>query len=157
KWFEDFLQSYPGAILITCHDRDFLDRVVTKTFELELGKLYSYPGNYSAFLPQKEHRLSVHQASFEGQQKKLTEMQDFVDRNRASAATAARAQSRLKAMDKMDRIDAPQTDNARLRIKLPEPPRSGQVVAKLESIGFAYDTKVVYNSLDLEIERGDHI
>jgi ATP-binding cassette, subfamily F, member 3 len=157
KWFEDFLQSYPGAILITCHDRDFLDRVVTKTFELELGKLYSYPGNYSAFLPQKEHRLTVHQASFDGQQKKLKQMQNFVDRNRANAATASRAQSRLKAMDKMDRIDAPQTDNATLRIKLPEPPRSGQVVAKLEGIGFAYGTKVVYSQLDLEIERGDHV
>lgn len=157
KWFEDFLQSYPGAILITCHDRDFLDRVVTKTFELELGKLYTYPGNYSDFLPQKEHRLSVHQASFEGQQKKLKQMQDFVDRNRANAATAARAQSRLKAMDKMERIEAPQTDNATLRIKLPEPPRSGQVVAKLDDIGFAYGTKVVYSGLSLEIERGDHI
>ncbi len=157
KWFEDFLQNYPGAILITCHDRDFLDRVITKTFELELGKLYSYPGNYSAFLPQKEHRINVHQASFEGQQKKLKQMQDFVDRNRANAATAARAQSRLKAMDKIERIDAPQTDNATLRIRLPEPPRSGQVVAKLEDIGFNYGPKVVYSSLDLEIERGDHV
>src|SRR4051794_4331850 len=86
KWFEDFLQSYAGAILITCHDRDFLDRVITKTFELELGKLFSYPGNYTAYLPQKDHRLAVHQASFDGQQKKIREMQDFVDRNRANAA-----------------------------------------------------------------------
>jgi ATP-binding cassette, subfamily F, member 3 len=157
KWFEDFLQSYPGAILITCHDRDFLDRVITKTFELELGNLFSYPGNYSAFLPQKEHRLAVHQASFDGQQKKLKQMQDFVDRNRANAATASRAQSRLKAIEKMDRIDAPQTDNSALRIKLPDPPRSGQVVAKLKDLGFAYGTKVVYSGLDLEIDRGDHV
>ena len=135
KWFEEFLQSYPGAILITCHDRDFLDRVITKTFELELGKLYTYPGNYSAHLPQKEHRLAVHQASFDSQQKKIHQMQDFVDRNRANAATASRAQSRLKAIEKMDRIDAPQTDNSTLRIKLPEPPRSGQVVAKLDDVG----------------------
>jgi ATP-binding cassette subfamily F protein 3 len=157
KWFEDFLQSYPGAILITCHDRDFLDRVITKTFELELGKLFAYPGNYSAFLPQKEQRLAVHQASFDGQQKKLKQMQEFVDRNRARASSASRAQSRLKAMDKMERIDAPQTDNSTMRIKLPEPPRSGQIVAKLENIGFAYGTKVVYGSLDLELERGDHV
>jgi ATP-binding cassette subfamily F protein 3 len=157
KWFEDFLQSYPGAILITCHDRDFLDRVITKTFELELGKLYAYPGNYSAYLPQKEHRLAVHQASFDGQQKKLKQMQDFVDRNRANAATAARAQSRLKAIEKMERIDAPQTDNSTLRIKLPEPPRSGQVVAKLRDVGFAYGPKVVYSGLDLDLERGDHV
>ncbi len=157
KWFEDFLQSYSGAILITCHDRDFLDRVITKTFELELGKLYSYPGNYSAYLPQKEHRLAVHQASFDGQQKKIREMQDFVDRNRANAATASRAQSRLKAIEKMERIDAPQTDNSALRIKLPEPPRSGHVVAKLRDVGFAYGTKVVYGGLDLDLERGDHV
>ncbi len=157
KWFEDFLQSYPGAILITCHDRDFLDRVITKTFELELGKLYTYPGNYSDYIPQKEHRLAVHQASFDGQQKKLKQMQDFVDRNRANAATASRAQSRIKAIEKMDRIDAPQTDNAALRIKLPEPPRSGQVVAKLQGVGFAYGTKLVYSHLDLEIDRGDHV
>src|SRR6516165_121831 len=71
KWFEEFLRGYAGAILITCHDRDFLDRVITKTFELELGKLYNYPGNYSAHLPQKEHRLAVHQESFDAQQKKI--------------------------------------------------------------------------------------
>jgi len=157
KWFEDFLQSYSGAILITCHDRDFLDRVITKTFELDMGKLYTYPGNYSAHLPQKEHRLAVHQASFEGQQKKLRQMQDFVDRNRANAATAARAQSRLKAIDKMERIEAPQTDTSTMRIKLPDPPRSGQVVAKLSKIGFSYGEKTVYNSLDLEIDRGDRV
>ena len=157
KWFETFLQNYPGAILITCHDRDFLDRVINKTFELELGKLYAYPGNYTEFLPQKEHRLTVHQASFDGQQKKIKQMQDFVDRNRANAATASRAQSRLKALDKMDRIEAPKTDNSTLRIKLPEPPRSGQVVAKLDQLGFAYGTKVVYAGLDLEIQRGDKV
>jgi ATP-binding cassette, subfamily F, member 3 len=157
KWFESFLQSYPGAILITCHDRDFLDRVITKTFEIELGKLYTYPGNYSAHVPQKEHRLAVHQSSFDSQKKKIKQMQDFVDRNRANASTAARAQSRMKAIEKMDRIDAPQTDNSSLRIRLPEPPRSGQVVAKLENLGFSYGTKVVYSGLDLEIERGDRV
>ncbi|WP_165250486.1 ABC-F family ATP-binding cassette domain-containing protein [Paludisphaera soli] len=157
KWFEDFLRSYPGAILITCHDRDFLDRVITKTFELELGKLYSYPGNYSAHIPQKEHRLAVHQASFDTQQKKLKQMQDFVDRNRANAATASRAQSRLKAMDKVERIDAPRSDNATARFRLPEAPRSGQVVAKFADVAFAYGTKVVYSGLDLEIERGDKV
>jgi ATP-binding cassette subfamily F protein 3 len=157
KWFEEFLRSYPGAILITCHDRDFLDRVITKTFELDLGKLHAYPGNYSAHIPQKEHRLAVHQASFDSQRKKIRQMQDFVDRNRANAATAARAQSRLKAIEKMDRIDAPQTDTSALRIKLPEPPRSGQLVAKLEDVTFAYGTKIVYRGLDLEIERGDRV
>ncbi len=160
KWFEEFLRGYSGAILITCHDRDFLDRVITKTFELELGSLHMYSGNYSAYIPQKEHRLAVHQASFDGQQKKLKQMQDFVDRNRANAATASRAQSRLKAIEKMkseEKIEAPQTDNSALRIKLPEPPRSGQVVAKLVDVSFAYGTKVVYSGMDLEIERGDKV
>jgi len=157
KWFEEFLQGYDGAILITCHDRDFLDRVINRTVELELGKLYSYAGNYSDHIPQREHRLTVHQASFDGQQKKLKAMQDFVDRNRANAATAARAQSRLKAMDKMDRIAAPKTDNSAVRIKLPEPPRSGHVVAKLENIDFAYGTKIVYRGMNVAIERGDKV
>ncbi len=157
KWFEDFLRSYPGAILITCHDRDFLDRVINKTFELEMGKLHAYSGNYSAYLPQKDHRLSIQQAMFEGQQKKIKEMQDFVDRNKARASTASRAQSRMKAIEKIDRVEAPQTDNSSMRIRLPEPPRSGQVVAKLDDIGFAYGTKVVYSRLDLEIQRGDRV
>jgi ATP-binding cassette subfamily F protein 3 len=157
KWFESFLQSYPGAILITCHDRDFLDRVITKTFEIDAGKLYTYPGNYSAHIPQKEQRLAVQQSSFEGQQKKIRQMQDFVDRNRANAATAARAQSRKKAIEKMERIDAPRTDTSTMRIKLPDPPRSGQVVAKLEQLGFAYGSKVVYSGLELQIERGDRV
>jgi ATP-binding cassette subfamily F protein 3 len=155
KWFEEFLRSYPGAILITCHDRDFLDRVISKTFELDMGKLHAYTGNYSAHIPQKAHRLAVQQASFDTQQKKIRQMQDFVDRNRANAATAARAQSRLKAIDKMERLESPQTDGSTLRIKLPEPPRSGQLVAKLNDLTFAYGTKVVYRGLNLEIERGD--
>jgi len=157
KWFEDFLRSYPGAILITCHDRDFLDRVINKTFELEMGKLHAYTGNYSAYLPQKDHRLSIQQAMYEGQQKKIKEMQDFVDRNKARASTASRAQSRMKAIDKIDRVDAPQTDTSTMRIRLPEPPRSGQVVAKLNDVGFAYGTKVVYSRLDLEVQRGDRV
>jgi ATP-binding cassette subfamily F protein 3 len=157
KWFEAFLQTYPGAILITCHDRDFLDRVITRTFEIDLGKIHAYPGNYSAHLPQKEHRLAVHQSSFDAQQKKIRQMKDFVDRNRANASTAARAQSRLKAIEKMDRIEAPQTDTSSLRIRLPEPPRSGQVVAKLDGLGFSYGSKVVYAGLDLEIQRGDKV
>jgi ATP-binding cassette, subfamily F, member 3 len=157
KWFEDFLRGYPGAILITCHDRDFLDRVITKTFELEMGKLHMYSGNYSAYLPQKDHRISIQQAAFDGQQKKIKEMQDFVDRNKARASTASRAQSRLKAIDKIDRVEAPQTDSSTMRIKLPEPPRSGQVVAKLEDVGFAYGTKMVYSRLDLEVQRGERV
>ncbi len=157
KWFEDFLQSYPGAILITCHDRDFLDRVITKTFELEFGKLYSYPGNYSAYIPQKVQRIAIQQSSFDGQQKKIKEMQDFVDRNKARASTASRAQSRLKAIEKIERIDAPQTDTSTMRIKLPDPPRSGQVVAKLDNLGFAYGQKVVYANLSLEVQRGDKV
>jgi len=157
KWFEDFLRSYPGAILITCHDRDFLDRVINKTFELEMGKLHAYTGNYSAYLPQKDHRLSIQQSMYDGQQKKIKEMQDFVDRNKARASTASRAQSRMKAIDKIDRVEAPQTDTSAMRIRLPEPPRSGQVVAKLADIGFAYGTKVVYSRLDLEIQRGERV
>ncbi len=157
KWFEDFLRSYPGAILITCHDRDFLDRVINKTFELEMGKLHAYTGNYSAYLPQKDHRLSIQQSMYDGQQKKIKEMQDFVDRNKARASTASRAQSRMKAIDKIDRVEAPQTDTSAMRIRLPEPPRSGQIVAKLADIGFAYGTKVVYSRLDLEIQRGERV
>ena len=157
KWFEDFLRSYPGAILITCHDRDFLDRVVNKTFELELGKLHAYPGNYTAHLALREHRLLIHQASYDGQQKKLKQMDEFVNRNRARASTASRAQSTIKAMGRMERVEAPQSDNSAMRIRLPEPPRSGQSVAKLEKLGFSYGTKVVYANLDLEIERGDRV
>ena len=157
KWFEDFLRSYAGAILITCHDRDFLDRVINKTFELEMGKLHMYGGNYSAYLPQKDHRISIQQAAFEGQQKKIKEMQDFVDRNKARASTASRAQSRLKAIERIDRVEAPQTDSSTMRIKLPDPPRSGQIVAKLDNIGFAYGTKIVYSRLDLEIQRGERV
>ena len=119
--------------------------------------MFSYPGNYSKFIPQKEARISIQQASFDGQQKKIKEMQDFVDRNKARASTASRAQSRAKAIEKIDRVEAPRIDSSTMRIKLPEPPRSGQVVAKLESVGFAYGQKVVYSNLSLEIQRGDKV
>ena len=108
KWFESFLQSYPGAILITCHDRDFLDRVITKTFELELGQTLRLPWQLLGLPPPRRNTgwRSISRP-FDSQQKKIRQMQDFVDRNRANAATASRAQSRLKAIEKMDRIDAP--------------------------------------------------
>ena len=158
KWFEDFLRSYPGAILITCHDRDFLDRVITKTFELEMGKLHMYSGNYSAYLPQKEHRISIQQASFDGQQKKLKEMQDFVDRNKARASTASRAQSRMKAMgpDGAGR-GPPDRQTPRCESACPSPPGAARPSPSSRTSASPTARRSSIPGSTLELERGDRI
>ncbi len=157
KWFEDFLQSYPGAILITCHDRDFLDRVITKTFELELGNLFTLSRQLLR-VPPPEGPPAGRASGLVRRPAEEAQADAGLRRPQPRQCRDGRpAQSRIKAIEKMERIDAPQTDNSSMRIKMPEPPRSGQVVAKLRDVGFAYGPKVVYSGLDLDLERGDHV
>ncbi len=156
KWFEDFLQSYSGAILITCHDRDFLDRVITKTFELDMGKLHTYPGNYSAHLPQKDHRLAVQQASFDGQQKMRPDAglrrpqpgQRLDGRPGTEPDEGHRKDGSDRGPANRHRDDADQA--AGTAAKRPGGRQTEQARVLLWE-------KKVYDGLDLEIDRGDRV
>jgi ATP-binding cassette subfamily F protein 3 len=161
-WLEDYLKSYPGTVIIVSHDRYFLDRMVTTIAEMNRGRLEHYDGNYSYYLEEREERRAQWRAAYENQQRKIKEIQDFIDRFRYNASKAAQVQSRIKKLEKMDRIPPPPSEDERIAFRFPEPPRSGQVVLELSSFSKTYDSadgpiKVFDDADPLTVARGDKI
>jgi ATP-binding cassette subfamily F protein 3 len=156
-WFQNYLNNYPGAILMISHDRAFLNALVENIIEIRNHQLHHYRGNYDEFLVQKKARAEQHLASYKNQQAEIQRLQEFADRFRAKASKASQAQSKLKQIERMEKIEAPEDNERRIHIKFPQPPRSGQRVMTLDKIHFAYDTLVVYRGIDLEIEKGQRV
>jgi len=156
-WFQGYLQGYPGAILVISHDREFLNSLVGSIVEIRQSKLMRYRGNYDEFLVQREASEAQLLSAYKNQQREIAHMMDFVNRFRAKASKAAQAQSKLKAVERMDKIEAPVDDNAKVSFSFPQPQRSGQRVIRLEGIHQAYGQNVVYRGLDFEAERGQRI
>ena len=156
-WFQGYLQGYPGAILVISHDREFLNSLVGSIVEIRQSKLMRYRGNYDEFLIQREASEAQLLSAYKNQQREIAHMMDFVNRFRAKASKAAQAQSKLKAVERMDKIEAPIDDNAKVSFSFPQPQRSGQRVIRLEGIHQAYGQNVVYRGLDFESERGQRI
>jgi len=156
-WFQGYLQGYPGAILVISHDREFLNSLVGSIVEIRQSKLMRYRGNYDEFLVQREASEAQLLSAYKNQQREIAHMMDFVTRFRAKASKAAQAQSKLKAVERMDKIEAPIDDNAKVSFSFPQPQRSGQRVIRLEGIHQAYGQNVVYRGLDFEAERGQRI
>ncbi len=156
-WFQGYLQGYPGAILVISHDREFLNSLVGSIVEIRQSKLMRYRGNYDEFLIQREASEAQLLSAYKNQQREIAHMMDFVNRFRAKASKAAQAQSKLKAVERMDKIEAPIDDNAKVSFSFPQPQRSGQRVIRLEGIHQAYGQNVVYSGLDFEAERGQCI
>jgi ATP-binding cassette subfamily F protein 3 len=153
-WFQNYLQSYAGAILMISHDRAFLNALVDSILEIRNRHLHRYRGNYSDYLVQKEERAAQHLAAYKHQQDEIEKLQRFADRFRAKASKASQAQSKLKQIDRMEKIEAPEDSERKIKIKFPQPPRSGHRVITLEKIHHAYDNLVVYRGIDFEVERG---
>ena len=154
-WFQEYLKRrYPGAILMISHDREFLNYLIEGVIELGRQKLTRYRGNYDAYVLEKEAREHQHLAAYENQQKEINKLQDFADRFRAKASKAAQAQSKLKQLDKMERIEAPLGAEKKVAFRFPQPPRSGQRVGTLKDIHFGYEQVPVYEGMNFEIERG---
>ena len=156
-WFQGYLQSYPGAIVVISHDREFLNSLVGSIVEIRQSKLMRYRGDYDEFLVQREAAEQQLMAAYKNQQREIAHMMDFVNRFRAKNTKAAQAQSKLKQIERMDKIEAPTDDNARIKFSFPQPQRSGQRVIKLENIHQAYGQNVVYRGMDFEAERGQRI
>jgi len=156
-WLEQYLVNTPSAMLLISHDRAFLNTAVQRILELEGGHLQEYTGNYDAYLAQKEQRQEILQAAFNNQQDQIRQMERFIERNRVRASTARRAQSRLKTLDKMERIEAPQGDTATIQFTFPEPPRSGKCVLELRHARKSYGDLTIYDGVDLTLERGERI
>ncbi len=158
-WLERYLLNYPGAILMISHDRDFMDSIVESVVEIDpdAAKLISYTGNYSAYLSQRDARYEQQVQAYRNQQKEIEQHQEFIDRFRQIGSKAAQVQSRIKFLEKLERIEKPRAPRKPFRFTFPQPPRSNQKVIELLKVGQAYGEKRVYKDLDLVIERGDRI
>jgi len=156
-WFQNQLKRYPGAILTISHDREFLNAVCDGIAEIAHGKLHRYTGNYEHYLKEKAERETQQLAAYKNQQREIAHLEDFVRRFRAKATKASQAQARLKQLDKMERIEAPESAADTIHFKFPQPGRSGQRVATLEKVDQAYGDHQVYSAIDLKIEKGQRI
>jgi ATP-binding cassette subfamily F protein 3 len=154
-WFQEHLRLYRGAVLVISHDREFLNQLIDSTIELSRGRLNRYRGNYEAYLVQKEARADQQLAAYKNQQKEIASLQAFADRFRAKASKASQAQSKLKQIDRMEKIDAPEAAEKVVgQFKFPQPQRSGQKVITLTGVDHAYGELSVYKGLDFQAERG---
>jgi ATP-binding cassette, subfamily F, member 3 len=153
-WFQNHLIKYRGAIVAISHDRSFLNAICESILEIRNRKLNRYRGNYDDYLEQKSARNEQQWAAYRNQQREIAELQRFIDRFRAKASKAAQAQDRIKQLDRMVRIEAPEPEEATVSFSFPQPERSGQRVITLEGVRQAYGSHVVYERLDLEVERG---
>ena len=155
-WFEQYLNNFKGAVLITSHDRAFLNSVATMVLAIEPGDVVLQKGNYDGYVNAREETLRIKQATAARIEKQIEKQMKFVDRFRSKATKASQVQSRLKALDKIEKIDLPRTTK-RVRYSFPEPPRSGKEVIKLDKLSKSYGDNVVYKKVDLVLDRGDKV
>ncbi|WEQ55996.1 ABC-F family ATP-binding cassette domain-containing protein [Komagataeibacter nataicola] len=151
-WLEQFLAGYDGALLMTSHDRAFMNRVINKVIEIDGGSLTSFSGDYEFYEQQRAQNEKQQQAQFERQQAALAKEISFIERFKARASHAAQVQSRVKKLEKIDRVDPPKRRQA-LSFDFPPPPRSGEDVVKLRGVDKSYGSRVIYHNLDLLIRR----
>src|SRR5215472_6052445 len=156
-WFQDYLKNYPGAILVISHDREFLNQLVGSIVEIRQSKLVRYRGNYDDYLVQREAHEQQLLAAFKHQEREIARLMEFVNRFRAKNTKASQAQSKLKQIGRMERVEAPDNDAPELDFKFPQPQRSGQRVIKLNQIHHAYAENVVYRGVDFQAERGQRV
>ena len=157
EWLEKYLRSLSTPMVIVSHDREFLDRLCTSIVETERGVSTTYLGNYSSYLAQKAEAKAAQGAAFERQQKYIEKQQVFVDRFRASATRSTQAKSREKQLDKIERIEAPDSDVRSLKFHFPPASRSGRVSVQVKDLTHAYGDQILFLGANLEIERGDRV
>jgi len=153
-WFQEYLRNYPGAILMISHDREFMNQLISRVFEIAQSRVSRYRGNYDAYLRERAARQEQQLAAYKNQQKKIESLQLFADRFRAKATKAAQAQSKLKQIERMDKIEAPVVAQKTIAFHWPQPERTGQRVVTLADIHQSYGPVVVYSGLNYNVERG---
>ncbi len=157
QWFQEFLKTYPGAILLISHDREFLNQLIGSVVEIRQNRLIRYRGNYDDHLVQRAAQAEQQLAAYKNQQKKIEQLQRFADRFRAKASKASQAQAKLKQIERMDKIDAPLNEAKTIKFRFPQPARSGLKVITLKDIHHAYGETVVYRDMNFVAERGQRI
>ncbi|MBI5799601.1 MAG: ABC-F family ATP-binding cassette domain-containing protein [Verrucomicrobia bacterium] len=154
-WFQEYLKGYPGGVLMISHDREFLNQLVGSILDIRHGKLTRYRGNYEDYLALRAAKDAQQLSAYKNQQKEIAHLQEFADRFRAKASKAAPAQSKLKQIERMEKIEAPVADDATVGFSFPQPQRSGLKVVSLKEVGFSYGNTPVYRNLDFQAERDD--
>ena len=156
-WLQQYLKNYPGALLMISHDRDFMDELIETVYEIDEEQLISYTGNYTAYLEQRTKRYQQKVQAYRNQNKEIERVQEFIDRFRSVTSKAAQVQSRVKQLEKLKRLPKPIAPRKVFKFNFPQPKRSNQKVIELENIHMAYGEKVIYDNLELTIERGDRM
>jgi ATP-binding cassette subfamily F protein 3 len=157
QWLENFLTTYNGALLLVSHDRAFIDAITSRTIEILIGKIYDYNVNYSKYVELRKERHEQQVRAYENQQKLIQETEDFIDRFRYQATKAIQVQSRIKQLDKLERLEIDLEDNSHLNLKFPPAPRSGSIPLEMEHLSKAYGNHLVLVNINMIINRGEKV
>ena len=157
QWLETFLATRANAVVLVSHDRAVIDAVTTRTIEISLGRIYDYKVNYSRYVQLRAERLEQQRRAFENQQKQIQDTEAFIERFRYKATKSVQVQSRIKQLDKLERVEVDEVDNSRLNLKFPPAPRSGDYPLIFDNVGKSYGDHVVFAHVDFTIKRGDKV
>ena len=157
QWLEMFLSTRANAVVLVSHDRAFIDNVTNRTIEISLGHIYDYRVNYSKYVQLRAERLEQQQRAFENQQKQIQDTEAFIERFRYKATKSVQVQSRIKQLEKIERIEVDEVDNSRLRLRFPPAPRSGDYPVIAKNMGKSYGDHVVFAHADFTIKRGEKV
>ncbi len=155
-WLEEFLVNYPGAMIIVSHDRVFLNHLIDRIAEIEGQKIDLYYGDYDHYLEEKEARIQILEATYKTQQRKIEQTERFIERFRAKNTKSSQVQSRIKMLEKIERIELPEKKKE-IRFRFPAPTRSGHKVVEVKNLHKSYGEAVVYQGIDLNLYRGDNV
>ncbi|MDE5418750.1 ATP-binding cassette domain-containing protein [Labilibaculum sp. DW002] len=157
QWLEDFLKTYPGAVVLVSHDRAFLDNITNRTVEISVGKIYDYKVSYTEYVQLHAERREQQMKAYVNQQKMIKDTEDFIERFRYKATKSVQVQSRVKQLEKLDRIEVDEVDNSKLNLKFPPAPRSGDLVCQVKDLSKSYGDNLVLKDLEFVIERGEKL
>jgi ATP-binding cassette subfamily F protein 3 len=157
QWLEDFLKTYPGAVVLVSHDRAFLDNITNRTVEISVGKIYDYKVPYSEYVVLHAERREQQMKAYINQQKMIKDTEEFIERFRYKATKSVQVQSRIKQLEKIDRIEVDEEDMTKLNLKFPPAPRSGDLVCEAKNLSKAYGDHLVLEDLEFVIERGEKL
>lgn len=157
QWLENFLKNYSGAVVLVSHDRAFIDNITNRTIEISLGKIYDYNVNYSKYVELRKERREQQIRAYENQQKMIADTEEFIERFRYKATKAVQVQSRIKQLEKVERIEIDMEDTSRLHLKFPPAPRSGDFPIIVENLRKAYGNHLVFDHVEFTIKRGEKV
>jgi ATP-binding cassette subfamily F protein 3 len=157
EWLESYLKDYRGSMVLISHDRKFLDNTTNRTVEIMLGHIHDYKVPYSKYLELRKERIAQQKAAYENQQRMIEKTEEFIEKFRYKPTKSNQVQSRIKALEKLDRIEVDEEDRSRLAVKFPPAPRSGDIAFKAVDLTVGYGSKVVFSGANIEVKRGEKV